>query len=213
MALVDIQPNARERAGRGTKKVASLEPHGGGRVATPAARGLAAALANALRGSVWAPLLLKALGVLFGMLALAAIGASSIARGSGIPAPARTAAQIAAAGVTPLAAPADAGAPADGSAADAGTAPKPEAGGTDALTADGKVILNLAGVNELRRIPGVGPKRAEAIVALRAKLGGRFKRLSDLLRVKGIGVRSLKKMEAYLVLDAPKAPPAPAASN
>jgi competence protein ComEA len=63
--------------------------------------------------------------------------------------------------------------------------------------------LNRAGVDELRRIPGVGPKRARLIVELRQKLGGRFKRLGDLLRVKGIGVKSLKKMEAHVVLDAP----------
>ena len=64
------------------------------------------------------------------------------------------------------------------------------------------MVLNRAGVDALRRIPGVGPKRAQAIVELRKKLGGRFKRLGDLLRVKGIGPRSLKKMETYVVLDA-----------
>ena len=63
------------------------------------------------------------------------------------------------------------------------------------------MILNRASVTELRRIPGVGAKRAQAIVDLRTKLGGRFKRTTDLLRVKGIGVKSLKKMEAYMVLD------------
>ena len=42
---------------------------------------------------------------------------------------------------------------------------------------------------------------------LRKKLGGRFKRVTDLLRVKGIGQKSLKKMEPHLVLDAPKAVP------
>ncbi|HEX6766486.1 MAG TPA: helix-hairpin-helix domain-containing protein, partial [Polyangiaceae bacterium] len=109
---------------------------------------------------------------------------------------------VAAAGVTPFA-----------QAADAGLAPSTADGGSDAgtapagITPDGKVILNLAGPDELRRIPGVGPKRAEAIVELRKKLGGRFKRLTDLLRVKGIGQKSLKKMEPHLVLDVPKAAP------
>src|SRR5262245_11366762 len=108
MALVEIQPNARERAARGTKMVASLAPHGGGRPATPAARGILGALSRAFARSVWAPVALKALGVLGGMLALAAIGASSIARGSGIPADApsaRPAPRLAAAGVTPFAEP------------------------------------------------------------------------------------------------------------
>jgi len=205
MALVEIQPSTRERVGRGTQKVASFAPDGGGRAATPAARGILGALARAAKNSVWAPIALKALGVLFGMLALAAIGASSIARGSGVAANApraRPASRIAAAGVAPFDAPPDAGT----GAADAGgdAAADAGAGTTAAITADGKVILNRAGVDDLRRIPGVGPKRAQAIVDLRAKLGGRFKRLGDLLRVKGIGTRSLKKMEAYVVLDAPQ---------
>ena len=199
MALVDIQPSAQGRAGRGTKKVASLAPHGGSRPATPAARGILGSLRSAFEKSVWAPVALKALGVLAGMLVLAAIGASSIARGSGVTPPAPSGGRpqrLAAAGVTPFSEPSDAGmggAPLDAGAADA--AP------SEGLTADGKVVLNRASVDELRRIPGVGPKRAQAIIDLRKKLGGRFKRLTDLLRVKGIGPKSLKKMEAHLVLD------------
>jgi competence protein ComEA len=200
MAFVELHPGAHRRAGRGTKKVASPLPHGGGRLATPAARGVAQRSAEAFAKSVWAPIALKALGVLAGMLALAAVGASSIARGSGVRATApsahHAAPRLAAAGVTPLEQPPDAGnAPSDGGS-------DSDAGPSDGLTPDGKVVLNRAGTEELRRIPGVGPKRAQAIVDLRTKLGGRFKRLSDLLRVKGIGLKSLKKMEAYVVLDA-----------
>lgn len=80
-----------------------------------------------------------------------------------------------------------------------GTPAKASAGMTD----DGKVILNLASVEDLRHLPGVGPKRAESILALRARLG-RFKQVNDLLRVKGIGVRGLKKLMPHVVLDAPK---------
>jgi competence protein ComEA len=135
------------------------------------------------------------------MLALAAIGASSIARGAGVPArvpSARPAPRVAAAGVAPLAQAPEASGPTEPQDAGSDAAP----GGSEGLTPDGKVVLNRASVTELRRIPGVGPKRAQAIVDLRTKLGGRFKRTSDLLRVKGIGVRSLKKMEAHMVLDA-----------
>jgi len=203
MALVEVEPSAQVRAGHGTKKVASLAPHGGGRLATPAARGIQHTLVRAFEKSVWAKVVLKAFGVVAGMLALAAIGASSIARGSGVRAPAPSAhpsPRLAAAGITPFAEAPDAGSV--NATADAGPA---DAGATEGLTPDGKVVLNRAGVDELRRIPGVGPKRAQAIVELRTKLGGRFKRLSDLLRVKGIGVKSLKKMEAHVVLDTPKA--------
>jgi competence protein ComEA len=65
------------------------------------------------------------------------------------------------------------------------------------------VILNLASVEELRKLPGIGAKRAEAIVALRERLG-KFKRLSDLLRVKGIGPKRLKQLLPKLLLDAEK---------
>lgn len=77
------------------------------------------------------------------------------------------------------------------------------ANGSTGMTEDGKVILNLAGIGDLRHLPGVGPKRADSILALRARLG-RFKQVSDLLRVKGIGVRGLKKIMPHVVLDAPK---------
>lgn len=69
-------------------------------------------------------------------------------------------------------------------------------------TSDGKVVLNTAGLRELMQLPGVGPKRAEAILRLREKLG-RFRRPTELLRVKGIGPKSLKKLLPHLVLDPP----------
>ena len=72
------------------------------------------------------------------------------------------------------------------------------------VTPDGKVILNAASADELTKLPGVGMKRAQAIVALRAKLK-RFKHATELLRVKGIGPRGLQRMLPHLVLDAPAA--------
>lgn len=62
------------------------------------------------------------------------------------------------------------------------------------------VVLNRADATELQRLPGVGAKRAEAILKLRQRLG-RFRRPSDLLRVKGIGRRTLERMLPHLVLD------------
>jgi len=164
-----------------------------------------AARLRAVQKSVWAPVLGKAFAILSGMLALAAIGAASLARGSGVPLEAAAPApRVAVAGVTPVSA---------GPAARASATPLeelPDAGATEpgksspGVTADGKVILNRADASELRRLPGIGAKRAEAIVLLRQKLGGRFKRVSDLLRVKGIGPKGLKKIEAHVVLDEPK---------
>lgn len=70
---------------------------------------------------------------------------------------------------------------------------------------DGRIILNAASASDLTTLPGIGQKRAEAILALRTKLKG-FRKLSDLLRVKGIGVKSLRKLEPKLVLDPPSGP-------
>jgi competence protein ComEA len=78
----------------------------------------------------------------------------------------------------------------------------PNGGAASGITPDGKVVLNVASADELTQLPGVGMKRAQAIVALRVKLK-RFKSPTDLLRVKGIGPRGLQRMLPHLVLDAP----------
>ena len=80
--------------------------------------------------------------------------------------------------------------------------PAPGNAAPPGITPEGKVILNAASAEELTKLPGVGLKRATAIVALRTKLK-RFKHATDLLRVKGIGPRGLQRMLPHLVLDAP----------
>jgi len=62
------------------------------------------------------------------------------------------------------------------------------------------VVLNRAGVTDLMRLPGVGAQRAAAIVALRARLG-HFRQPRELLRVKGIGPRTLERMLPQLSVD------------
>jgi competence protein ComEA len=71
-----------------------------------------------------------------------------------------------------------------------------------AITPDGKIVLNLATEAELRKLPGIGKARARAILEQRERVG-RFRRLEDLLRVKGIGPKRLAALRARLVLDAP----------
>jgi competence protein ComEA len=68
---------------------------------------------------------------------------------------------------------------------------------------DGRIVLNAATAEELCRLPAVGPSRAAKIVELRARLGG-FRSVRQLLRVKGIGPRTLKRITPLVVLDAPK---------
>lgn len=70
------------------------------------------------------------------------------------------------------------------------------------VTDDGRVVLNAATEVELRTLPGVGPARAAAIIALRERLG-RYRRVEELLRVRGIGPRSLQKLRPLVVVDAP----------
>ncbi len=87
--------------------------------------------------------------------------------------------------------------PASGSA----RTPEPPAASA-AITADGKVILNLAAEVDLRRLPGIGRARARAILEQRERLG-RFRRLEDLLRIKGIGPKRLATLRLRMVLDPP----------
>jgi competence protein ComEA len=80
--------------------------------------------------------------------------------------------------------------------------------GHGTLRDEQKIILNTASEVELCKLPGVGTKKAQAILALREKLGGRFKRLEDLYRVKGIKRRFLERIKPHVLLDPPADPPA-----
>jgi competence protein ComEA len=96
-------------------------------------------------------------------------------------------------------------APAASSAPIAEDAGAPDVPAASGVTPDGKVVLNLATDDDLRRLPGIGPGRARSILALRAHLG-RFSRPEDLLRVKGIGRKLLARIRPLLLVDAPASP-------
>ena len=66
----------------------------------------------------------------------------------------------------------------------------------------GVVNLNTATAAELERLPRVGPTRAQAILALRAKLT-QFAKVEQLLRVKGIGRATFRKLRPLLTLSGP----------
>lgn len=75
-----------------------------------------------------------------------------------------------------------------------------------------KVDLNRASVVELMRLPGVGQKRAQAIVAQRSKKP--FGRVEDVLVVKGLGPAWLAKVKANVVVGSGATPSAaPAAAR
>ncbi|HXJ18483.1 MAG TPA: helix-hairpin-helix domain-containing protein [Candidatus Polarisedimenticolia bacterium] len=64
------------------------------------------------------------------------------------------------------------------------------------------VDLNTATVQELEQLPGIGPTTAKAIVQFRAK-SGRFRRVEDLLAVRGISEAKLQKLRPYITVGPP----------
>lgn len=72
-------------------------------------------------------------------------------------------------------------------------------------TPEDPVYVNEADATELRRLPGIGAKRADAILALRARKQ-KFTRVEELLTVKGIGPKSLAKLRPLIRLSRPTAP-------
>jgi competence ComEA-like helix-hairpin-helix protein len=61
----------------------------------------------------------------------------------------------------------------------------------------GSLNLNAATEEELMRLPGVGPSKAEAVVTWRKKYGS-FKRVEDLAKVKGFGAKTLRRLKPFL---------------
>ncbi len=70
-----------------------------------------------------------------------------------------------------------------------------------------QVDLNRASAAELQRLPGVGRKRADAILASRAQKP--FRRPEDVLRVKGISRSWFERVKGHLSAGPPAPGPAP----
>lgn len=65
----------------------------------------------------------------------------------------------------------------------------------------GVINLNTATVDQLTFLPGIGESKAERIVAFRAK--HTFKRAVELARVKGIGLKSVRKLRPWIRVEGP----------
>jgi competence protein ComEA len=63
--------------------------------------------------------------------------------------------------------------------------------------------LNTATAAQLESLPGIGAKTAERIVEYRQKNGG-FKKVEDLMNVRGVGEKSFLKLKALITVTPPK---------
>ena len=68
-----------------------------------------------------------------------------------------------------------------------------------------KLDLNTAAAEELEILPGIGPKKAKAIVDYRER-NGCFRCLAQLGEVKGIGEKTLERIAPYVLVSTEVAP-------
>ena len=66
----------------------------------------------------------------------------------------------------------------------------------------GAVDLNHASATDLIALPGIGPTKAEAILAYRGKRGA-FRRVEDLRRVKGFGRKTVARLRPLVTVTQP----------
>lgn len=150
-----------------------------------------------VRGWVGRPLGRAAL-VLAGLVVLSLVGRFAVAGGRVPPAPPSVVPSAIARAPLAVADSASVSAAASGSGSASAAVPPHAA----RATTDNPVYLNDATVDDLRRLPGIGPKRALAVLALRQRLG-RFRQIEDLLRVRGIGRSTLRRLRPLVRLDHP----------
>jgi competence protein ComEA len=88
-------------------------------------------------------------------------------------------------------------------AASAQEATRPAKASTASASAGAPVNLNTATVAQLEALPGIGKSTAERILEYRQK-NGSFKKIEDLMNVRGIGEKSFLKMKGLITVTAPK---------
>ena len=81
----------------------------------------------------------------------------------------------------------------------ASAAPPEAAKGAPAAAKAGAVDLNSASEAQLQEVPGIGPSLAKKIVEFRNE-NGPFKSVDDLLKVRGVGEKSLERLRPHLTV-------------
>lgn len=76
-------------------------------------------------------------------------------------------------------------------------APRSDTRAASAKSDDTPVDINKASAADLSKVPGIGPSLAKRIVDFREK-NGAFGRVEDLVKVQGIGEKSLQRLSPYL---------------
>src|ERR1700686_897232 len=69
------------------------------------------------------------------------------------------------------------------------------------------IDLNVATIKELEELPGVGKVTAQRILDARQK-SGRFRRVEDLLSIRGISTKRLEILRPYVTVSSPPPPSA-----
>ncbi|WP_410983918.1 helix-hairpin-helix domain-containing protein [Bacillus cereus] len=64
---------------------------------------------------------------------------------------------------------------------------------------EGKIQINVASKEQLEKITGIGPRKAENIMKYREEHGP-FQKMEDLLEVDGIGEKSLEKIKDKIII-------------
>ena len=63
----------------------------------------------------------------------------------------------------------------------------------------GLININTAGAEGLKKLPRIGEKMAQRIIEYRQK-NGKFKRITDIMKVKGIGEKTFKGFEKMITI-------------